>query len=50
MNELFDRFVNWTVANARSFSYLLPDALELVLYLSIVAYFAMRLGEQAGLT
>ena len=47
---IFDRFVNWTAANARSFSYLLPDALELALYLSLAAYFAIRLGEQAGLT
>ena len=47
---IFDRFVNWTAANARSFSYLLPDSLELALYLSFAVYFAIQVGEQARLT
>jgi hypothetical protein len=38
--------VNWIAANARSFSYLLPDALELALYLSLAAYFAVQLAQQ----
>jgi hypothetical protein len=48
--RIFDRFATWTAANARSFSYLLPDSLELVLYLSLAAYFAIQVGEQARLT
>jgi hypothetical protein len=41
-----DRFVNWIASNARSFSYLLPDALELALYLGLVAYFALQVAQQ----
>jgi len=41
-----DRFVNWIAANARSFSYLLPDSLELALYLSLAAYFALQIAQQ----
>jgi hypothetical protein len=41
-----ERFVNWIAANARSFSYLLPDALELALYLGIAAYFASQIVQQ----
>jgi hypothetical protein len=38
--------VNWIAANARSFSYLLPDSIELTLYLFIVAYFTVQLAQQ----
>jgi hypothetical protein len=41
-----DGVVNWIAANARSFSYLLPDSLELALYLGIAAYFAVQLAQQ----
>jgi hypothetical protein len=41
-----DRLVNWLAANARSFSYLLPDALELALYLGLAAYFALQIAQQ----
>jgi hypothetical protein len=41
-----DNMVNWIAANARSFSYLLPDTLELVLYLGLAAYFAAQLAQQ----
>jgi len=41
-----DRFVNWTAANARSFSYLLPDALEVVLDLGLAVYFALQIVQQ----
>jgi len=46
VRSLADRIVNWTAANARSFSYLLPDAAELVLYLALAAYFAVQLSQQ----
>jgi hypothetical protein len=39
--------MNWIAANARSFSYLLPDSIELVLYLSLAAYYAVQLQQQA---
>lgn len=41
-----DRFANWIAANPRSFSYLLPDALELTLYLGLAAYFALQIVQQ----
>jgi hypothetical protein len=37
----------WTAANVRSFSYLLPDTVELALYLCLAAYFAIQLQQQA---
>ena len=43
---IVDRFANWIAANARSFSYLLPDALELALYLGLAAYFASQIMQQ----
>jgi len=43
---IVDRFVNWVASNARSFSYLLPDALELTLYLALAAYFAFQIAQQ----
>ncbi len=46
MKSVTDGIVNWLGANARSFSYLLPDALELVLYLGLAAYFAAQLAQQ----
>jgi len=47
LSSLVDGIVTWTVANARSFSYLLPDSVELALYLCLAAYFAMQLQQQA---
>ena len=41
-----DRFANWLSANVRSFSYLLPDALELALYLGLAAYFVLQIVQQ----
>ena len=38
--------VSWLAANARSFSYMLPDSLELALYLTIAAYFTLHLAQQ----
>lgn len=46
MKAVTDGMVNWLAANARSFSYLLPDALELVLYVGIATYFAAQLAKQ----
>jgi len=43
---MFDAVVKWVAMNARSFSYLLPDTLELALYLSIALYFALQIGQQ----
>jgi hypothetical protein len=43
---LSDRIVAWIVANARSFSNLLPDTLEIALYLCLAAYYAMQLQQQ----
>jgi len=46
VRSVVDRMANWMALNARSFSYLLPDALELALYLSLAAYFAVQLAQQ----
>jgi hypothetical protein len=47
LRSLVDDVVKWTATNARSFSYLLPDSVELALYLCIAAYFAIQLQQQA---
>ena len=44
--SLVDRLVNWTANNARSFSFALPDALELALYIGLAAYFAAQILQQ----
>ena len=44
--SLIDSLVDWIAVNARSFSYLLPDTLELALYLSLAAYFAVQIAQQ----
>jgi hypothetical protein len=44
--SVVDGMVNWIAANARSFSYLLPDSVELALYLSLVGYFAVQMAQQ----
>jgi hypothetical protein len=46
VRPVIDRIVNWLAANARSFSYLLPDSLELGLYRVLAAYFAAQLAQQ----
>jgi hypothetical protein len=46
MKSFADRIVSWTAANMR-FSYLLPDTVELLLYLAIAAYFVTQLQQQA---
>jgi hypothetical protein len=46
LQSIVDGMVNWVAANARSFSYLLPDTLELALYLSLAIYFALQIAQQ----
>jgi hypothetical protein len=41
--SLVDRLVNWIATNARSFSFALPDTLELALYVGLAAYFAAQI-------
>jgi hypothetical protein len=43
---LVDKVVTWIAANARSFSYLLPDTVEIALYLCLAAYFTAQLAQQ----
>ena len=45
---IVDKLANWLAANTKSFSYLLPDTLELLLNLLLVAYFAVQLAQQQG--
>ena len=45
LRATIDGMVNWVAANARSFSYMLPDSMELALYLCIVAYFTVQLVQ-----
>jgi len=48
VRSIIDRVVNWLAVNTRSFGYLLPDTLELVLYLGLAAYFTVQLAQQQG--
>jgi hypothetical protein len=41
-----DDVMNWIAANARSFSYLLPDTLELAIYITLAAYLSLQLAQQ----
>ncbi len=43
--SLVDRLMGWIAINAR-FSYLLPDTLEIALYLCLAAYFTVQLAQQ----
>jgi hypothetical protein len=47
LRSLFDNAMKWTATNAKSFSYLLPDPVELALYICLAAYFAIQLQQQA---
>ena len=47
VRSLVEGIVNWIAVNARSFSYLLPDTVELALYVCLAAYFAIQLQLQA---
>jgi hypothetical protein len=46
VRAIVDGLMNWIAANAKSFSYLLPDSLELALYLGLAAYFAVQVAQQ----
>jgi hypothetical protein len=46
IGSIAEGILNWIAVNARSFSYMLPDALELALYLSLAAYFALQIGQR----
>jgi hypothetical protein len=47
VRSLADGIANWIAANLRSFSYLLPDTLELALYVGLAAYYAIQLQPTA---
>jgi hypothetical protein len=42
LRSILDEAFKWLGANARSFSYLLPDSMELALYLILAAYFTAQ--------
>jgi len=46
LRSIIHRFMNWIATNARSFSYLLPDTVELALYLCLIAYFTTQFAQQ----
>lgn len=46
LRSIVDGFMNWMATNARSFGYLLPDTLEIALYLCLVAYFTAQFAQQ----
>jgi hypothetical protein len=46
VRSIIDGLVNWLTANARSFSYLLPDTFEIALYLCLAAYYAAQFAQQ----
>ena len=45
IRSLVDGVLDWIALNARSFSYLLPDILEIALYFGLAAYFAFQLAQ-----
>jgi len=45
VRRIIDRAIGWIAGGAR-FSYLLPDALELALLLSLAAYYAMQVQQE----
>jgi hypothetical protein len=45
LRSILDGIMNSIATNAR-FSYLLPDTIELALYLCLAAYFAVQLQQQ----
>jgi len=47
-HHTLDKIVDWLVENVRPFSYLLPDSLELALYLCLIIYFATQIGQQTA--
>lgn len=48
VHHTLDTVFDWVIENVRPFSYLLPDSLELALYLCLIAYFAIQLGQQTA--
>jgi len=44
--SVLNRLANWMATNARSFSFVLPDIMELALYLGLAAYFAAQILQQ----
>jgi len=50
VKSALDGIVRWVAANARVFSYLLPDALEIALYVGLAAYFMVDVVRQGVAT
>jgi len=46
VRSIIDGIVNWVAINSKSFSYLLPDSIELALYIGLAAYFALQIAQQ----
>jgi hypothetical protein len=46
VRDIVDKVGNWLADNVRSF-YLLPDSLELMLYICVAVYIASKLAQQA---
>ena len=44
--SVIDGLVNRVAASASSFSYLLPDTVEIALYICLAAYYAIQLQQQ----
>jgi len=45
--SLISKAMNWMAANARTFSYALPDSVEFLLYVAIGLYLAMEISQIA---
>lgn len=39
--------MNWLATSARTFGYMLPDSLELILYVSVAIYFGLEISQKA---
>jgi hypothetical protein len=45
LRAIIDRIIGW-IAGGTRFSYLLPDTLELMLLLTLAAYYAMQVQQE----
>ncbi len=45
VKSLIDGIFTWMAANARSFSHMLPDSVEMALYLAIALYLGRQLAH-----
>jgi hypothetical protein len=46
IKPMVDSSIRWLAANVRSFGYLLPDSLEVAVYVLVAVYSAFQIAQQ----